>query len=75
VVSKQASAAWACDAFPQWQALIDAARKAYDQQATAHHKELLQCGVRPFFAFACERIQDSLARSCTGASPPLTGQA
>jgi len=59
VVSKRASAAWAEKAFPQWRALIEAARKRYDQRATAQEQALLECEVGRFFLFACKRIRES----------------
>jgi hypothetical protein len=71
VVSKRMSAAWACDAFPQWSDLIEAARKAYDRRATTQDKELLQSGVTIFFDFACQRIQESLGATGAASSPPV----
>jgi hypothetical protein len=59
VVSKRASAAWACDAYPEWSPCIDAALKSYDRQATMQDQELLKSAVAHFFHFACERIEES----------------
>lgn len=59
VVSKRASATWAEKAFPQWHALIEAARKTYDRQATAQDRALLESEMGRFFLFACKRIQAS----------------
>ena len=59
VVSKQASAKWAYDAFPQWQPHIEAAKRSYEKQATTTDEQLLKSEVRSFFDFACERIRES----------------
>ncbi len=71
VISKRKAATWACDAFPQWRALIEAARRAYDRQATTLDRELLQSAVRSFFDFACQRIQESLGATGAAPNPPL----
>jgi len=60
VTSKRASAAWADGALPQWQALVEAAIKTYDQQATSEDRALLESEVEHFFGFALDRIQESL---------------
>jgi hypothetical protein len=60
VTSKRASAAWADKAIPQWQALVEAAIKTYDQRATSEDRALLESEVKRFFDFALDRIQESL---------------
>lgn len=65
VVSKRASAEWACRAYPGWRRLIEAAGKSYEQRVTIGDEELLRSEVERFFDFACERIWESLARSKT----------
>jgi hypothetical protein len=60
VVSKRASAVWACAAFPRWQPLIEAAVRSYDRQTTAQDEQDLRSEVPTFFEFACTRIQASL---------------
>jgi predicted nucleotidyltransferase len=59
VVSKRASAAWACDTYPEWRPCIDAALKAYDRLATTQDQEHLESLVERFFDFAGERIEES----------------
>lgn len=60
VISKRASAAWANEAFPRWQALIEAALRTYERRATPQDRALLETEVAPFFDFARERIRESL---------------
>ena len=60
VTSKRGSAAWADGALPQWRALVEAALKTYDQQATSEDRALLESEVARFFDFALDRIQESL---------------
>lgn len=63
VISKHASAKWACVAFPEWKPLIEAARKSYERQATVQDRELLKSELRAFFGFACERIRESKGKT------------
>jgi hypothetical protein len=62
VVSKSHSAYWAEAAYPKWYSLIDAARRSYARHASLQDKEVLLTGVRDFFAFACQRIQDNISQ-------------
>lgn len=61
-VSKYASARWAHDAFPGRSTYIEAARKAYEGNATTGEKELVESDTRGFFEFACEHIRKSRAK-------------
>jgi hypothetical protein len=63
VVSKRASAAWAGAAFPEWQPLVEAAQRSYDQQATKADGELITSEMKGFFDFACKCIGDSRAKT------------
>jgi hypothetical protein len=56
VVSKYATARWACEAFPQWERLIEAARRSYDGRATAQDRELLKSEIGGFLDFVLGRI-------------------
>lgn len=57
VISKVAAAEWAWELFPQRQALIEAARKWYAQQANAQDEMLMMSEIMGFYRFACERIR------------------
>lgn len=59
VVSKYASARWACDAFPERSSYIEAARKVYEGSAPTEETRLVHSEVKGFFDFACERIRES----------------
>jgi hypothetical protein len=59
VVSKRGSAAWACEAFPRWHPLIDAARMSYDREAGEQEEQLLHSEGKNFFVFACDHIRQS----------------
>jgi hypothetical protein len=65
VVSKYASARWACDAFPEKSSYIEAARKVYEASATTGEKELLGSEIDRFFEFACEHIRESRSKPQT----------
>jgi hypothetical protein len=74
VVSKRTSAAWADEAFPQWQSLIEAARNTYDQRATPQDRQLLHSAVGQFFEFACKHIRENLGQADndqSGAEPTV----
>ena len=62
VVSKYASARWACHAYPERGSYIEAARKVYEVTASTREKELLKSGIACFFDFACERIRESRSK-------------
>jgi len=62
VTSKATAAQWACDRYPQWRELIEAARMSYAQQTTSQDRALMREQVVNFFHFAYERIHD--ARCC-----------
>ena len=66
VISKTAAAEWAWELFPQWRALIDAARKWYAQKANVQDEMLMMSKIMGFYLFACERIRKK--RRSEGAS-------
>ncbi len=66
VVSKHASAIWACKAYPERRSTIEAARRAYEGSATMAQKELLESGIEEFSRFACEHIRESCTRAYAG---------
>jgi hypothetical protein len=57
VISKAGAAAWALDAFPQWERHIELALKSYARQATPEDREFMLTGVRSLYRFACAHIK------------------
>jgi methyltransferase (TIGR00027 family) len=57
VISKRFSAEWAIGEFPEWTALIAAAKKDYAHQATSSSEQMLVSQAGPFYRFACEQIE------------------
>lgn len=56
VVSKRASGRWAKVKYSQWEHIIEAAIKSYDNQATKEDLELLKSEIHNFLDFASEHI-------------------
>jgi hypothetical protein len=57
VVSKAQASEWALEALPEWEGLVELARKSYLGQATPKDRERMLEKVRDFFDFAQKRIQ------------------
>lgn len=69
VVSKAETAGWAAETFPQWQPLIDLAKKNYARRKTAGEREALQRGAAEFFDFAAPLIRQPLSKSAGSVVP------
>jgi hypothetical protein len=57
VVSKAGAAAWALQAFAEWQPLIETAQRFYAGQATAQDEALMRPEMPALLDFALERIR------------------
>ncbi len=56
VISKAQAAEWACKELPVWMRHVELAIKSYNNQATPDERLSLLAGVKPFLAFARNRI-------------------
>ena len=63
VTSKFASADWATAEYPEWQELIDRARRSYTGELMPGEREIMLSEVPGMFSFAQEKIDASHARS------------
>jgi hypothetical protein len=59
VISKAGVAAWACEAFPRWQDLIERAQAAYAGRTTAADKTFMLAEVESLYSFARQHIRES----------------
>lgn len=59
VVSKRFSGDWAREQFPNWQHLIEAATRSYDENQLPEDKALLKAEVGHFLDFASRRIHEA----------------
>jgi hypothetical protein len=57
VISKQFSGDWACDRFPEWEPVIQAAMRSYQNESKSGDKQLLSDEMEEFLAFAKEKMQ------------------